>query len=63
VPVSNILVDKLIHEGILFPEHQKISILAMAGIWNGPFPSLHAVVRYVETPAGQELFDLCDTDK
>ncbi|KAJ3217319.1 hypothetical protein HDU67_008121 [Dinochytrium kinnereticum] len=62
VPVSVLLMDLLCQAGILEPSRQRVCVLAMAGIWHGPFPALQAVVRYVDTPAGNELFDLTSTD-
>ncbi|KAJ3097593.1 hypothetical protein HDU96_000333 [Phlyctochytrium bullatum] len=63
VPVSVLLADLLIREGLLEPAlNQRVCVLTMAGIWHGPFPSLQAVVRYVDTPTGNELFDLCNTE-
>ncbi|KAJ3098224.1 hypothetical protein HDU97_004176 [Phlyctochytrium planicorne] len=62
VPVGVLLMDLLCQAGVVDPGVSRVCLLAMAGIWHGPFPSLQTVVRYVDTPAGNELFDLCSTD-
>ncbi|KAJ3408282.1 hypothetical protein HDV05_005060 [Chytridiales sp. JEL 0842] len=62
VPVSTILIDLLIQCGVLKPAQQRILFHAMAGIWHGPFPSLQSVTRYMDSPAVNEFFELCNTD-
>ena len=62
VPVSVILLDRLMKENILDAKKQKIIILMMAGVNHGPFPYLKAnlVVKYFEADASRELFELND---
>jgi hypothetical protein len=59
VPVSALLLSKLIKERFIHLETQNVCILAMAGISHGPFPSLKSslVVQYIESDPAKQLFD------
>ena len=61
-PVSALILQRLIKEGIVNTETQRTAILAMAGISHGPFPSLKnsVIIQYVETEQAKELFDFND---
>ncbi|KAJ1969452.1 hypothetical protein IWQ62_000619 [Dispira parvispora] len=61
-PVSALLFDRLITEGLVNPNRQRVGMLAMAGISHGPFPHLkdNLVVKYFEAEAARELFTLAD---
>ncbi|KAJ1660342.1 hypothetical protein IWQ61_000712 [Dispira simplex] len=61
-PVSALLLDRLIAEGLVNPNRQRVGMLAMAGISHGPFPYLkdNLVVKYFEAEAARELFTLAD---
>ncbi|KAF9998919.1 hypothetical protein BGZ80_006533 [Entomortierella chlamydospora] len=68
-PTSTLLIAKLIDEGMLRvmdndPKMQRVGILAMAGISQGPFPSLkgNLIVRWFEAAAAQELFEFMDSE-
>ncbi|KAJ3031324.1 UNVERIFIED_CONTAM: hypothetical protein HDU68_005066 [Siphonaria sp. JEL0065] len=60
-PVSILLVSRLIREGLIDLDRQKVCILLMAGISHGPFPNLKntIVVKY-EAEAARQLFDFND---
>ncbi|KAI8826005.1 uncharacterized protein EV422DRAFT_563820 [Fimicolochytrium jonesii] len=62
VPVSTILLSRLIKEGRVDPSRQKVAFLAMAGISHGPHPFLKAnmIVKYFEADAARELFEFND---
>lgn len=57
-PVTVLLAQRLLHEGIL--SGKSIRILALAGIFQGPLPALRSnlYVQYVEADAARELFEL-----
>lgn len=59
-PVAALLIDRLIDKGIISPMAQRIGLLALAGIFQGPLPALKSnlVVQYVEAEAARELFEL-----
>ncbi|KAI0244786.1 hypothetical protein L0F63_002669 [Massospora cicadina] len=61
-PVAVLLLDRLIRDGLLDPATQRTSILAMAGVSHGPFPSLkeNYIVKYFEAEAARELFEFMD---
>ncbi|CAG8732656.1 15242_t:CDS:2, partial [Acaulospora colombiana] len=65
-PVSTILLSRLIQERLVFPNRQRICMLAMAGISHGPFPYLlkhHLVTYFVgASDAARELFEFMDTE-
>ncbi|RKP13167.1 hypothetical protein BJ684DRAFT_22862 [Piptocephalis cylindrospora] len=63
-PVSTLLLDRLIGEGMVEPTRQRIGLLAMAGISHGPFPYLrgNVIVKYFEAEAARELFDFMRSD-
>ncbi|KAJ3092004.1 hypothetical protein HK102_011630 [Quaeritorhiza haematococci] len=58
-PVSTMIVEKALKEGLIDPARQKIGMLAMAGISHGPFPTLKSslIVKYLEADAARELFE------
>ena len=58
-PVSIILLQKLLMEGLISPASQRVGVLAMAGVSHGPFPALktNLVVQYIEQDAARQLFD------
>lgn len=62
VPVSSLLLGKLMDDGLVDPAQQIIGILGMAGISHGPYPSLKSsvIVKYVESDPARELFDFGD---
>ena len=64
-PVSTMLLARLLREGIVRTSHQRVCMLAMAGISHGPFPFLrdNLVVRYVEADAARELFHFMEADR
>ncbi|KAJ1978296.1 hypothetical protein H4R35_001965 [Dimargaris xerosporica] len=61
-PVSTLLLDRLIRQGLVDPRRQRVGMLAMAGICHGPFPHLkdNVVVKYFEAEAARELFAFTD---
>lgn len=61
-PVTALLADRMLTAGILRPSQQSVSMLTLAGVFHGPFPSLkeNLVVKYVEADAARELFELND---
>ncbi|KAI9346549.1 hypothetical protein BDR26DRAFT_916496 [Obelidium mucronatum] len=60
-PVSVMLFARLVREGLINLDHQRVCILLMAGISHGPFPHLKAsvVVKY-EADAARQLFEFND---
>ncbi|KAI8356196.1 hypothetical protein BD560DRAFT_201067 [Blakeslea trispora] len=63
-PVSTILLQQLIQEGLIDPKKQPVCMLAMAGISHGPFPTLKTsvFVKYFEADAARELFEFMKSD-
>ncbi|KAJ1988738.1 hypothetical protein H4R33_002324 [Dimargaris cristalligena] len=63
-PVSTLLLDRLITQGLVNPQRQRVGMLAMAGISHGPFSYLrdNVVVKYFEAEAARELFTLASPD-
>jgi hypothetical protein len=63
-PVTAILIDKMLKEGWIDGRRQRIGFLALAGVFQGPLPSLRSnlVVQYVEADAARELFELNDPE-
>ncbi|KAJ2746307.1 hypothetical protein GGI20_001429 [Coemansia sp. BCRC 34301] len=61
-PVSAMLIERLIELELLEPRRQRIGMLAMAGISHGPLPYLkdNVVIKYIESEAARELFELMD---
>ncbi|KAI7833880.1 hypothetical protein BX661DRAFT_177716 [Kickxella alabastrina] len=61
-PVSAMLLERLIELAIVDTGRQRVGMLAMAGISHGPFPYLkdNLVIRYLESEAARELFELMD---
>ncbi|PVU95001.1 hypothetical protein BB561_002100 [Smittium simulii] len=61
-PVSALLLERLIELNIVKPRHQRVGMLAMAGINHGPFPAFrdNVIVKYVEHDAARELFFFTD---
>ncbi|KAJ2237221.1 hypothetical protein IWW45_001158 [Coemansia sp. RSA 485] len=61
-PVSAMLLERLLELGIIDTSRQRVGMLAMAGISHGPFPYLkdNLVIRYIESEAARELFELMD---
>ncbi|KAJ1813247.1 hypothetical protein LPJ75_003269 [Coemansia sp. RSA 2598] len=61
-PVSAMLLERLLELGIIDTSRQRVAMLAMAGISHGPFPYLkdNLVIRYIESEAARELFELMD---
>ncbi|KAJ2782437.1 hypothetical protein GGI15_002909 [Coemansia interrupta] len=61
-PVSAMLLERLMELGIIDTHRQRVGMLAMAGISHGPFPYLkdNVVIRYIESEAARELFELMD---
>ncbi|KAJ2720171.1 hypothetical protein GGI07_004774 [Coemansia sp. Benny D115] len=61
-PVSAMLLERLIELGIVDTDRQRVGMLAMAGISHGPLPYLkdNLVIRYIESEAARELFELMD---
>ncbi|KAJ2489727.1 hypothetical protein IWW37_003784 [Coemansia sp. RSA 2050] len=61
-PVSAMLIERLIELELLEPRRQRIAMLAMAGISHGPLPYLkdNVVIKYIESEAARELFELMD---
>lgn len=63
-PVSLLLLSSLIESGVIKPNQQRVTVLAMAGISHGPWPWLktNLVMKYIEQDAGRELFEMCDSN-
>ncbi|KAJ2853696.1 hypothetical protein J3B02_003023 [Coemansia erecta] len=61
-PVSAMLLERLLELGIIDTSRQRVGMLAMAGVSHGPFPYLkdNLVIRYIESEAARELFELMD---
>ncbi|KAJ1722540.1 hypothetical protein LPJ53_003037 [Coemansia erecta] len=61
-PVSAMLLERLMELDIIDTHRQRVGMLAMAGISHGPFPYLkdNVVIRYIESEAARELFELMD---
>ncbi|KAJ2821454.1 hypothetical protein IWW50_004630 [Coemansia erecta] len=61
-PVSAMLVERLLEAGILDAGRQRVGLLAMAGIGHGPLAHLrdNVVIKYIESGAARELFELMD---
>ncbi|KAJ1960931.1 hypothetical protein GGI12_003531 [Dipsacomyces acuminosporus] len=61
-PVSALLVEQLMEMGLVDTSRQHVGMLAMAGISHGPLPYLrdNVVIRYIESEAARELFELMD---
>ncbi|ORX66547.1 hypothetical protein DL89DRAFT_226670 [Linderina pennispora] len=61
-PVSALLLERLMELGLVVPRRQRVCMLAMAGISHGPMPYLrdNVVIRYIESEAARELFELMD---
>ncbi|KAJ2398382.1 hypothetical protein GGI05_000128, partial [Coemansia sp. RSA 2603] len=61
-PVSAMLLERLMELEIIDTHRQRVGMLAMAGISHGPFPYLkdNVVIRYIESEAARELFELMD---
>ncbi|KAJ2329287.1 hypothetical protein GGI00_003979, partial [Coemansia sp. RSA 2681] len=61
-PVSAMLIERLIELELVDPRRQRIGMLAMAGISHGPLPYLkdNVVIKYIESEAARELFELMD---
>ncbi|KAJ1903646.1 hypothetical protein LPJ81_002944 [Coemansia sp. IMI 209127] len=61
-PVSAIILERLIEMEIIDTTRQRIAMLAMAGISHGPLPYLkdNVVIKYIESEATRELFELMD---
>ncbi|KAJ2964994.1 hypothetical protein NQZ79_g146 [Umbelopsis isabellina] len=62
-PVSSLLLKRLLQEGHIHMHRQQCCMLAMAGISQGPFPSLkgNLIVKYFEADAARELFEFMDS--
>ncbi|KAJ2368172.1 hypothetical protein H4S01_001739 [Coemansia sp. RSA 2610] len=60
--VSALLVERLLELGLLEPARQRVAMLAMAGIGHGPLVHLrdNVVIKYIESAAARELFELMD---
>ncbi|KAF9207953.1 hypothetical protein BGZ49_010149 [Haplosporangium sp. Z 27] len=68
-PTTILLLARWIEEGLLRvreddPRSQRIGILAMAGISQGPFPFLkgNLILRWFEADAAKELFEFMDSE-
>ncbi|KAJ2555744.1 hypothetical protein EV175_002197 [Coemansia sp. RSA 1933] len=61
-PVSAIILERLIEMEIIDMTRQRVALLAMAGISHGPLPYLkdNVVIKYIESEATRELFELMD---
>ncbi|KAJ2854766.1 hypothetical protein GGI22_004379, partial [Coemansia erecta] len=61
-PVSAIILERLIEMEIIDTTRQRVAMLAMAGISHGPLPYLkdNVVIKYIESEAARELFELMD---
>ncbi|KAJ1828560.1 hypothetical protein LPJ56_001041 [Coemansia sp. RSA 2599] len=61
-PVSAMLLERLLELEIIDTSRQRVAMLAMAGISHGPFPYLkdNLVIRYIDSEAACELFELMD---
>ncbi|KAJ2473082.1 hypothetical protein GGI02_001133 [Coemansia sp. RSA 2322] len=61
-PVSAMLIERMIELELIDPHRQRVGMLAMAGISHGPLPYLkdNVVIRYIESEAARELFELMD---
>ncbi|KAJ1944359.1 hypothetical protein FBU59_002620, partial [Linderina macrospora] len=61
-PVSALLLERLMELGLVNTQRQRVCMLAMAGISHGPMPYLrdNVVIRYIESEAARELFELMD---
>ncbi|KAJ2891042.1 hypothetical protein IWW38_003802 [Coemansia aciculifera] len=61
-PVSAMLIERLMELDLVEPRRQRIGMLAMAGISHGPLPYLkdNVVIKYIESEAARELFELMD---
>ncbi|KAI9473405.1 MAG: hypothetical protein EXX96DRAFT_487849 [Benjaminiella poitrasii] len=59
-PVSTILLRRLIDNKMIDIERQPVCMLAMAGIFYGPFPSIRGNL-YFEADAARELFEFMDS--
>ncbi|KAI8323313.1 hypothetical protein GQ54DRAFT_258408 [Martensiomyces pterosporus] len=61
-PVSALLLERLMEMGLVDTSRQRVGMLAMAGISHGPLPYLrdNVVIRYIESEAARELFELMD---
>lgn len=65
--VATLLLDQLLRKGFVDPQHTRICILSMCGIYQGPFVSLRSslassYINYFETSAARELFDFQTSD-
>ncbi|KAI9029069.1 hypothetical protein CLU79DRAFT_696448 [Phycomyces nitens] len=63
-PVSTLLLHRLLEKGFVNLQRQAVSLLAMAGICYGPFPTLkgNLIVKYFEADAARELFEFMDSN-
>ncbi|KAI9500473.1 hypothetical protein BX070DRAFT_195756 [Coemansia spiralis] len=61
-PVSAMILERLLEMGIVDTTRQRVGMLAMAGISHGPLPYLkdNVVIKYIESEAARELFELMD---
>ncbi|KAI8613246.1 hypothetical protein BC830DRAFT_491547 [Chytriomyces sp. MP71] len=61
-PVSVMLFARMVREGLVKLDRQRVCILLMAGISHGPFPHLKSsiVVKHVEGDTARQLFDFND---
>ncbi|OAD80629.1 hypothetical protein PHYBLDRAFT_105183, partial [Phycomyces blakesleeanus NRRL 1555(-)] len=63
-PVSTLLLRRLLDRELVNVQRQAVSLLAMAGICYGPFPTLKGslIVKYFEADAARELFEFMDSN-
>ncbi|KAJ1665178.1 hypothetical protein IW140_003549 [Coemansia sp. RSA 1813] len=61
-PVSAMILERLIELEVIDTTRQRVAMLAMAGISHGPLPHLkdNVVIKYIESEAARELFELMD---